>query len=205
MRFILQIIVQIGERGGKRGSRGSRRNSLRYNSSRLKKPPCDTEYITLLSVFSAIDDVRWLLFSSRLCYYSLLGCLPVVRVNHSCPCWCTLLFGVQTKVTNPLKSKKGHYLLLLMQRSIRLFTTTLCVLTWNMFDWGMMNGIRYEIDVPKCGKDKQCSAGRYWEFKSLMSAPRSCSVCDPSRVLRESLIIKTRLLVSEQQCTLYYA
>lgn len=93
----------------------------------------------------------------------------MVRVNHSCPCWCTLLFGVQTKVTNPLKSKKGHYLLLLMRCSICLFTTTLCVLTWNMFDWGMMNGIRYEIDVLKCGKDKQYGAGRYWKFESLMS------------------------------------
>lgn len=93
----------------------------------------------------------------------------MVRVNHSCPCWCTLLFGVQTKVTNPLKSKKGHYLLLLMRCGIRLFTTTLCVLTWNMFDWGMMNGIRYEIDVLKCGKDKQYSAGRDWKFESLMS------------------------------------
>lgn len=96
-------------------------------------------------------------FSSFLCYYSLLGCLPMAHVNHSCPCWCTLLCGVQTKVTNPLKSKKGHYLLLLMRRSIRLFTTTLCVLTWSMFDCGVMNGIQYEMDVLKCGKDKQYS------------------------------------------------
>lgn len=115
-------------------------------------------------------------FSSRLCYYSLLGCLPVVRVNHSCPCWCTLLFGVQTKVTNPLKSKKGHYLLLLMRRSIRLFTTTLCVLTWNMFDWGMMNGIRYEMYVPKCGKDKQYGPGWYWKIWIINVGLRSCSI-----------------------------
>lgn len=64
---------------------------------------------------------------SHLGYYSLLGCLPMARVNRSCPCWCTLLFGVQTKVTNTLKSKKGHYLLLLMRGGIHLFTTTLCV------------------------------------------------------------------------------
>lgn len=54
--------------------------------------------------------------------------------------------------------KGGHYLLLLMRRSIHLFTTTLCVLSWNMFEWGMMNGFQYKIDVLKCSKDKQCGA-----------------------------------------------
>ena len=100
----------------------------------------------------------------------------MVRVNHSCPCWCTLPFGVQTKVTNPLKSKKGHYLLLLMRRSIRLFTTALCVLTWSMFGWGMMNGIRYEIDVLKCAKDKQYGGAWYRKIGIINVGLRSCGV-----------------------------
>jgi len=33
-----------------------------------------------------------------------------------------------------------------------------------------MNGIQYEIDVLKCGKDKQYCASWYGKFESLMSA-----------------------------------
>ena len=39
-----------------------------------------------------------------------------------------------------------------------------------MFDWGMMNGIQYEIDVLKCGKDKQYGIGSYCKSESLMLA-----------------------------------
>lgn len=123
-------------------------------------PVCDTCTVHHSPV--SLQCNRWWCeaapFPSRPRYYSLLGCLPMVRVNHSCPCWCTLLFGVQTKVTNPLKSRKGHYLLLPMQRGIRLFTTTLCVLTWSMFDWAMMNCIRCRVDVLKCGKTNNTAA-----------------------------------------------
>lgn len=39
-----------------------------------------------------------------------------------------------------------------------------------MFDWGMMNEIQYEIDVLKCGKDKQYGMGSRCKSESLTLA-----------------------------------
>lgn len=82
-------------------------------------------------------------FSSHHSYSSL-------PVSDSCKPWLSLLMQFAVWWTN--KSDKspqvqkvgggGHYLLFLMRCGICLFTTPLCVLTWNTFDWGMINGIQ---------------------------------------------------------------
>lgn len=92
-----------------------------------------------------------------------------------------------------------------MHRGIRLFMAALCVLTWNMFDRGMMDSARWEIDVPKRGKDKQYGGGLLLEKFWIVSVCVRARHGDPSHVLKEPLIIKTKLLVLKQQYTLYYS
>lgn len=158
------------------------------------------QYITLLSVVNAIDDARSLLPSPCLRYYSLAGRLPTAGVNHSCPCWCTCAIWCTNKSDKYSQVQKGAIIYCFICRSsICLFMTTLCVLTWRMFDSGMMNSVQYEIYVLKCDKDKQVHRRPILKIWIIHAGLRSNS---RSHVLREPVIIK-REDYCHQGCSLY--
>lgn len=97
-QITLEIIAQISAQGGE--WRLCNSYGMQFKPFRNWVP----QSITPLLVASATDATR-LLFFLPITVIPL--CLVVTRVNHGCPCWCALLFGAQTKVTNPLKSGGG--------------------------------------------------------------------------------------------------
>lgn len=118
--IILKIIVQTAEQGGVWGSWSSRCNSLCNHSSPLKKT-CDTHSSTSLSCLQRNGWCEVVPFSSPLCYYSLLGCLPVVRVNRSCPCCCTWWYLVYKQKWQIPSSPKGAIIYCFLCRAASIF------------------------------------------------------------------------------------